>query len=262
MKQLSGLAAITLAIATAACSNSNDNSGGSPTSPTPPNPSLTVRAVVVTGAPASNTTYQMNAKANMSDGSSIDVTAQAQWATSSPEIATIAPGGLLTVKQSGQIDVRATYQTTTGSMPLTVTAPGSGMFILSGSVHEPPPGSKPVAGVTVRITAGTDAGTSTTTAADGTFGFTRVHGGQISLEAVKDGYQTAQYPGLVLDHDREIEIVMYPNPPINSAGVKATARCNDASWSWASTKPEACTANGGVAYVVCPGPMCDMPTQR
>lgn len=256
----------TLAVATlfAACSSSHENPGA-PTSPTPPGSSSpTVRTVVVTAAPTSSTTYQMSAKADLSDGSSRDVTSQSQWATSSADIATISATGLLTVVHSGQVEVRATYQSTTGSMGMTVNAPqpppsGGGTFILSGLVHETAPDAKPLAGVTVRIVSGADAGTTVTSAADGRFGFVKVHGGDVSLEAEKAGYVAWHLNGLQIDRDREIEVVLFPTPPKNDSGVSATARCMDKTWSWAQTRADACTANGGVAYVVCPGPMCDMP---
>jgi hypothetical protein len=253
----------TLAAATlfAACSSSHENPGAP--SPTPGSSSATVRAVVVTGAPTSSTTYQMSAKADMSDGSSRDVTSQSQWATSSADIATISSAGVLTVVHSGQVEVRATYQSTTGAMGLTVNAPqpppSGGTFILSGLVHETAPDAKPLAGVTVRIVGGADAGTTVTSAADGRFGFVKVHGGDVSLEAEKAGYVLWRMNGLQLDRDRELEVVLFPTPPKNDSGATATARCMDKSWSWAQTRADACTANGGVAYVVCPGPMCDMP---
>ena len=67
---------------------------------------------------------------------------------------------------------------------------------------------------------------------------------------------------LSVDFDRQIDIVMYPTPPTDNTGATATARCNDGSWSWAQTRAAACTANGGVAYTVCPGPICDSQTAR
>ena len=60
-----------------------------------------------------------------------------------------------------------------------------------------------------------------------------------------------------MDHDREIDVELFPTPPVNAAGASATARCGDGSWRWALTRGEACTANGGVVYGICPGPLCD-----
>src|SRR5262249_32933684 len=110
MKRAGVRAAVVLSvIAMTACSNNNEDLT-SPTAPSPsPSPS-TVRAVVVGGAAISGSTYQMTARAELTDGSGRDVTTESQWATSSPEIATISATGLLTIVHSGRIDVRATYQ--------------------------------------------------------------------------------------------------------------------------------------------------------
>jgi hypothetical protein len=49
---------------------------------------------------------------------------------------------------------------------------------------------------------------------------------------------------------------MYPTPATNPSGATATARCKDGTWTWATTVAEACTANGGILYGVCPGALC------
>jgi hypothetical protein len=90
--------------------------------------------------------------------------------------------------------------------------------------------------------------------------FPPLHPGEIGVEAVKDGYSLWRLTNLILDHDRDLQVVLYPNPPQNPAGVAATARCNDGSWSWAQTRADACTANNGIAYTVCPGPLCQSVT--
>ncbi len=242
---------------------SSDNNPGSPT-PNPP-PALTVKSVAVTSAPRSAGTFQISARAEMSDGSQRDVTTDAQWSTSNPDIATISSGGLLTVVRSGQVDVRATYQNVTGIMAMTVTAPPpppSQLIIFSGTTTEAPPAAKPLGEVTIRITEGPAAGLSIVSDSEGRWGFTQFPSGRLSLEAEKGGYVTYRLNGLMLDHDHELEIVMFPTPPADSSGATATARCNDGSWSWAQTRAAACTANGGVAYTVCPGPLCTTQTSR
>jgi len=64
---------------------------------------------------------------------------------------------------------------------------------------------------------------------------------------------------LMIDGDKQIEVVMYPTPPTNAAGETATGRCKDSTWTWTSSIPNACTDHGGLAYGVCPGPMCGAP---
>jgi carboxypeptidase family protein/Big-like domain-containing protein len=257
-------ALVAIAATAAACSGSGNNPG-SPTSPAPtPTPGVTVRAVTVTAAPRTSSSFQMTAKADLSDGSSRDVTNDAQWTSSNTDIATIAGGGVLTVVRSGQVEVRATYQNTTGSTSLTVTAPEpppGTLIILSGTVSETPPASQPLDGVTVRITEGPGAGRSTVTEGGGRFGFPQFPAGQVGIEASKSGYVTWKM-SMSVDHDREVQIVMFPAPPTDSSGATATARCNDGTWSWAQTRADACASNGGIAYGVCPGPMCTAQTAQ
>jgi carboxypeptidase family protein/uncharacterized protein DUF3761 len=266
MKRVSlRVALIALCSTIVACSNSGVNPGA-PTSPTPtPTPSATVRSVTLTSAATSSSSYQVTAKADMSDGSSRDVTTQSQWTTSDATLATISSTGVLTVLRSGQVAVRATYLSVTGALTLALTAPqppASGLIVLSGTASETPPAAKRLSGVTVRITDGPAAGQSIVTDAQGQYGFIKVPSGSIGLEATKDGYVTWRLTNLTVEFDRQIDIVMYPTPPKDNTGATATARCNDGSWSWAQTRAAACTANGGVAYTVCPGPICDSQTAR
>jgi hypothetical protein len=55
---------------------------------------------------------------------------------------------------------------------------------------------------------------------------------------------------LAMDHDREVELELFPTRPMNAAGASATARCGDGSRSGAPAGGDACTANGGVVYRV------------
>jgi len=249
-----------------ACGTKGNGAPANPTTPTTPTP-VGVRTIVVTSAPASQTTYQMTARAQMTDGTSLDVTTASQWITSDTSIATVSPSGLLTVVRSGHIYVRANYQNTAGILDMTVNAqqrpPQSSTLALSGTATETAPAAKPLAGVAVRIIAGPDTGQSTMTGAWGyLMFFPPVHPGVISVEATKDGYLVWRLTNLIMDHDRDLQIVLYPVPPKDNSGASATARCNDGSWSWAETRADACAANGGIAYTVCPGPLCQSATGR
>ena len=184
------VALIALGSMIVACSNNAGNSG-TPTSPTPtPTPSATVRSVTLTSAATSSTSYHVTAKADMSDGSSRDVTTQSQWTTSDATLATISSSGVLTVLRSGEVEVRATYQNVTGALKLALTVPqppASGLIVVSGTVSETPPAAKRLSGVTVRITDGAAAGQSVVTDAQGQYGFIKVPAGTVGLEATKDG---------------------------------------------------------------------------
>ena len=239
-----GLATVALLLVTACGSNST---------PTSPSPSATIASVVFTAAVVSTSVIQMKATAIMSDSSTRDVTASATWATSNTAIAVVSVSGLVTVVSSGDVDVRATYQNVTGSMKLAVVQ----KFALTGVVVEGAPAARPLAGVRLVITSGAESGTSVTTDATGVFRFGAITAGILSMDATKDGYLLWRVTNLTMDRDREIDLELFPTPPLNPAGASATARCVDGSWSWAATRGDACTANGGVVYGVCPGPMCD-----
>jgi hypothetical protein len=217
MKRLLRYTALTvMTMAAVACSNAENGSPTSPTSPTnPTNPGVSVRAVIVTAAPTSSTQYQMTAKADLSDGTTRDVTSLSQWSVSAADLASISAGGVLTVLHSGDVEVRATFQSTSGAMHLTLTAPqpppaGEGMFILSGTVRDVTDNTKALAGVTVTLVAGPDAPKSVVTPDNGHFGFLPLHGGTFSLEATKTGYAPMRMDGIVVDRDREIDIAMTP----------------------------------------------------
>jgi len=140
--------------------------------------------------------------------------------------------------------------------------PQSGTLALSGTATETAPAAKPLAGVAVRIIAGPDTGLSTMTDGRGQLLFPPLHPGVIGVEATKDSYLVWRLTNLIMDHDRDLQVVLYPVPPKDNSGASATARCNDGSWSWAETRAEACASNGGIAYTVCPGPLCQSATGR
>ena len=256
MKRVRYYAALgVLALAPIACGESS-----TPTTPSPPpTTTATVRAVVVSSTSPSTSTFQLTARADMSDNSSRDVTSLAKWETSNTNLATVSSTGVLTVLGSGQIEVRATYQNVTGALSLLVSGPSRpSTFAISGVAIETPPTSKVLSEVTVQITAGPDAGLTTTTDSGGLYRFAALKTGVMTIEARKDGYLLWRIMNLDLDRDRQVQIVMFPTPPKNTSGVDATARCGDSSWSWSTDRTAACTGNGGIAYTVCPGPLCEL----
>ena len=78
---------------------------------TPPDPSLPIGA-----------TQQFTATATQSDGTSIDVTAQAAWASSNTSVATVNSKGLASALGAGTTTITATYGSTVGRTTLTVTS--------------------------------------------------------------------------------------------------------------------------------------------
>ena len=66
---------------------------------------------------------QLTAAARLVDGSTVDVTQTAVWSSSNALLATVAPGGLVSVQASGAVQLQATYGGMLGSIALTVQAP-------------------------------------------------------------------------------------------------------------------------------------------
>lgn len=240
---------VVMTLTLAACGGSTHN----PASPTPPS-SATVTALSVTSAPPTGTTFQLTATARMSDGTSQDVTASATWESSNTSLATVSTAGVVTVRGDGELDVRATYKGVSGSMHLLVATVNPKIYALHAVVQEVAPNAKPIAGAHARILDGSHEATSDNA---GTFTLTDLPAATYLLEVTRDGYDVWESEVVITDRDIQVSVDMYPTAPKDSSGATATARCNDGSWSWAQTKSNACTGNGGVAYTVCPGPLCN-----
>ncbi len=74
-------------------------------------PSATVTSVVVTGSPVGvGLTAQFTATANMSDGTTANVTTAAAWLSSNTNVATVSALGVVTGVADGQTTITATYQ--------------------------------------------------------------------------------------------------------------------------------------------------------
>ncbi len=93
--------------------------GGSQSAPLPP----VLNSIQVTGASASLTpgqSQQMKAIGTYSSNSTQDLTATATWSSSDSNVSTVAPGGMLTIKNSGTCSINAKMGSVTGSFGLTV----------------------------------------------------------------------------------------------------------------------------------------------
>jgi hypothetical protein len=123
LNAIAGVAMITIA----ACGG--DGPSPSPTAPSP----ARVTAVVIASASTSHDSFQLNATAQMSDGTARDVTRTATWESSNPLLATISSTGMVIVVGSGEVDVRATYQSATGSLHLLVAQLPVTTVIVSGA---------------------------------------------------------------------------------------------------------------------------------
>jgi hypothetical protein len=210
-----------------------------------------VVAVTVGGAPpASSSPFQLTATARSSDGSTQDVTRSATWESSNVQLALISASGYVTILGNGDVDLKATYQSVTGAAHVSVSVPKT--FTMTGVVSEVAPNVHGIAGARVQIVGGDHAFSDD----HGAFTIPGVSEGRTLIEVTRDGYQIFDTETVLLDHGPPLTINLYPTPPTGPDGMSATARCNDGSWSWAQTRADACPANGGMAYAVCPGPLC------
>ena len=146
-------------------------------------------------------TSQFTAVARFSDDSTRDVTLEAAWDSSQPQIATISPTGLLTARALGTTVVSVRYPVT--STPLNpslfrstgVSISPAGTFAISGRVREP--GAGGVSGAQVRHVA---SGLTFVTPANGTFSLGGLTDGGISV--TKAGFETVELtadPGEFVD---------------------------------------------------------------
>jgi len=210
-----------------------------------------VVAVTVTGAPsASSSPFQLTATARGSDGSSQDVTRSATWESSNAQLASVSASGYVTILGNGDVDLKAIYQGVMGAVHVHVSLPRT--FTMSGTVAEAAPNVHPIAGARIQIVGGDH----TFSDNRGVFAIPGLPAGRTLVEFSKDGYQTLETEVVLANDDAQLTIKLYPTPPKGADGMSATARCNDGSWSWAHTRTDACAANGGMAYAVCPGPLC------
>ena len=89
----------------------------------PVNNGPTLRSIQVAGLSGNviaGETHQLTATASYSDGSTKDVTSSATWTSTDSSVASVAAGGMLTAKGSGQCSVSAKIGSIGGSVAVTV----------------------------------------------------------------------------------------------------------------------------------------------
>jgi len=249
MKRLccAGVVSATLATFAACAGNTNGN-------PAAPGPVPGLFELRVTSGAMTDATIQLTATGRFVDGSSRDVTSSATWISSDPTLATVSSTGLVTAVGNGPVEVRATYQGVTGVLTLQVGRPIQ-RFGVSGIVREVGEASGGLGGVRLEIMRGPGAGTVATSDASGSYRLAGVMG-MVDITASKPGYIDWRLQNLTVDHDMQMDVGIYPTPPTDASGARATVRCQDGTWSWAQTVADACTGHGGVLYGVCPGMLC------
>lgn len=144
---------------------------------------------------------QCLARANYYCGPGPDVTAQAQWRSSDPNIVTVSPVGVARAVSPGDAQISAVYLATSGLMRVRVLSgqPPLPLFEIGSSVRAMPTcgTNDGVPGVIVTVTSGLNVGRSATTVNSGSYSIPDVVYGPITLRASKDGYEDAVVNGAV-----------------------------------------------------------------
>jgi hypothetical protein len=237
---------------------------GTSSSPTSPAPVATAAASVtsisIARGASTGAGFQLSATAALSDSTTKDVTTLATWRATTPTLATVDAAGLVTVLETGEATFEATYQSVMGSTRMAVVQV---RFSVTGRVATVFPNEpRYLGGMTVSVTGGANAGAFAISDDNGYFTLSGLRAGVMNMGATRPGYYGWVLNGLHLDGNQEIGVTLFPLPPINSAGERATAQCNDATWTWTDTTVRACLGHGGVAWGVCPGALCEILTSK
>lgn len=124
-----------------------DKVSTAPTAPTTPSIGLLLSPSVRTIPPGQ--TAHLIATANYSDGSAKDVTSQATWTSSQPNVAVVS-AGTVTGVALGSVVIRVNFERWSASM--TIVIEPNGTFSLTGKVTEP--GGVAVNGAAVEVVSG------------------------------------------------------------------------------------------------------------
>jgi Big-like domain-containing protein len=216
-------AAIVSGLVFASCDSNPTRPSGQPPPPLPQPPvSLTRLDVSMPQSIAPQTSAQLAATAVKSDGSTEDVTTQAQWSSSSPNVVQVSASGLATASRVGEVTITARYQSRSASAPLLALMPGT--YKLTGRITE---AGSSIDGVGLAVVSGVGEGLATRTR-DGYFTFLGV-GGRVVLQAKKDGYDNKLETIIVnesLTHDFEMTPVRQRTNLAGTYSLRLTANCD------------------------------------
>jgi len=180
-----------------------------PTRPTASPTSLEIQGPPPAVGPGQ--TARVKAVARFTDGSERDVTAEARWSSSQPQIATV-DAGVITGHAIGRTGIRATYIAQDAFLTLIVKPEGT--FILSGNITEPGPVS--VDSATVAVLGG-----SLNPVTTDSLGFYEVLGvsGSVTLRVSKPGYLDDTRT-LTVTRDEKLDVQIRPiSAPRPVAGI-------------------------------------------
>ena len=179
---------------------------------------------------------------------------ESEW-TMKRMLALVTVAGLMAIACNGGASQSPTSPTPSAASAVTIATDIAKRYAIGGIVQSVEKPARIVSGARVEVTQGADSGTFTVSDDTGSFALMGLTPGEMKLQVSKPGYQTWT-KDLLLVADSKIAAELFTVPPTNSSGTAATGRCNDGSWTWAQTRADACVTGGGLAYGVCPGPLC------
>jgi carboxypeptidase family protein/uncharacterized protein DUF3761 len=169
--------------------------------------------------------------------------------------------------------------TATANIAQPPAPPPQSAFTIAGVVSDDDE-ETPIAGATVTVVDGANAGRSSTTDGNGYYSIPALRTGSFTIRATKGGYNAADR-GLTLSADTRLDLRMRstapppappsppPPPPGNGATCsggsvpatvscgKPTAQCKDGTYSCSQNRSGTCSHHQGVSCWVCPGPLCN-----
>jgi hypothetical protein len=184
--------------------------------PTSPSPSaslatLSFQAPQLTSV-APGKTAQMAAIARYSDGTEREVTNDASWTSSQPQIATVSKGAV-TGLALGQTQIRANYQSR--SVSFTIVVKPEGTFVVSGVITEP--GGIRVQGATLTVVGGIGGAPYQVVSPSGSYQLFGV-AGTVTMRVSKDGYLD-QNLTLNVTQDQKLDLELRQIvPPVSVGG--------------------------------------------
>jgi hypothetical protein len=188
---------LVLAFLVGAAGCGDDNRAG-PTSPTTPNQpvvrSLNIGGVTTLQRPGEE--VQLTAMATYSDGTTRNVSSEANWNADHSDIVSVGRSGLLTARSYGQCNVTASYASVSARVAVRVMP--EGMFVLSGRISDET--GLPLSSARVSITSSTDLSTSTNQ--EGMY--TLPARGDTQVRAEMDGFE-AQIKRLTVAGDQTLD---------------------------------------------------------
>lgn len=144
----------------------------------------------------------------------------------------------------------------TADVQPTSPATDGALFAVGGIVQSVEKPTRIVGGALIEIAQGPNAGRSTVSDDTGSFAIFGLTPGPAMVRVSRNGFQPWTSKDFNLQKDTKLAVELFVAPPVNASGATATGRCNDNSWTWSTSRADACVNNQGLAYGVCPGALC------